>query len=156
MHRRGFTLVEMVTAVAVVGIGIGIFYTVFLQNWWAFDDQFSRINLWQDANEIARLITDDVRASSRLAVTTNEDVKTATLILPDGSSIVYSMNREEVLQRTKGGTTSILSQNVDFQESSFIAAQNSLKLTLTLWDTVFGRRVEVSTSTQVFPRCTSC
>ena len=157
MHKRGMTLVEIVTVIAVIGVGIGIFYTTFLQNWWAFDDQLTRINLWQDANEITRLFTDDARASRQLAVATTTDVSTATLTLPDGSSVVYSMRANGIFEITRAGATAILSQNVDFNNSSFEQVGNSLRLVLTLNDDIlFGRRVAVTTSTQAFSRCIAC
>ncbi len=159
MPRRrtaGFTLVEMITVLAIFGIGSALFYATFMNNWRVLDDQLVRVNLWQDANSIVGSVSGNGRGTRTMSVFEDSVSKTVNLELYDSSSIVYTMTSNGRLEMTKGGATVLLTDRVDFSHSSFESFQNSLKFTLTLQDESFGRIILVETSTQVFPRCATC
>ena len=152
-YRKGnkaFTLIEIITVVAIIGITSALFYVTFLLNWAGFYNQISRVNLWQDANDII----DDVSSCGKLArsAAVSSNHKVLTLNLPDGTSSVYSIISGSPygwLQKAAGGTTKILSKNIGFTDSSFDATTYSFIINLALKDKVFNRNIDVKTSTEI-------
>ncbi|OPX30935.1 MAG: hypothetical protein B1H08_00190 [Candidatus Omnitrophica bacterium 4484_171] len=152
-YRKGnkaFTLIEIITVVAIIGITSALFYVTFLLNWAGFYNQISRVNLWQDANDII----DDVSSCGKLArsAAVSSNHKVLTLNLPDGTSSVYSIISGSPygwLQKAAGGTTKILSKNIGYTDSSFDATTYSFIINLALKDKVFNRNIDVKTSTEI-------
>ena len=155
-RREGFTLVEMITVLAIFGIGSALFYTTFVNNWRILDDQLVRVNLWHDANSIVGSVSGNGRGARTISLFEDPVSKTATLELYDTSIVVYTMSSNGRLVMTKGGATELLTDRVDFTLSSFESFQNSLKFILVLQDDSFGRKITATTSTQIFPRCATC
>ncbi len=151
MRKRGFTLVELVTVVAIIGISSAIFFSVFLLNWTALDGDIERTNLWQDANEIIDRISLDVRIAT--AIDVSADGKTLTLT-QGGGDVVYSFTSDGRCLYTSDATTEVLSEDVNYDGSLFEEneAHTSVTVTLDLQKDVLGRNVEVATSTEVYSR----
>lgn len=154
MNRiRGFSLVEIVTVLAVIGIGIGLFYSVFFLNWSLFEKQLTLVDLGQEADRIMEMISFDARVANQINV--SPDKRTATFIFRDINGnivniITYTLILPDQIQRGN----QILSENIDFADSSFEEVGNSLVVELLLEDDVFGQSVNLPVKTQVFSRRT--
>ncbi len=164
MNRKAFTLVELITVVVIIGIGIGFFYATFLNNWRALEDQDAQRNLWQDMNLISETITADARRANAVLVAANG--LSAQFIFPASSGLVnvtYSINGLNLL-KIQGASNVILSRNVELDppapapDSLFVGTSNALRLDLTLSDSqnIFGPAVRVTSSIFISPRCASC
>lgn len=154
MRKSSFTLVELVTVVAVIGIGSALFYLIFILNWSSFDNLIARVDLRQEANQIIEKISFEGRWAERKNIPHD---KTLVLFFPDGTSTTYTFTSEGELQRLRGTTITILSRNVDFSNSSFEdevggVEVNSFIVNLVLEEDVFGRRIEVRSSTEIYLR----
>lgn len=151
LSLTGFTLVEMLTVLAVIGIGMGLFYSVFYLNWSSFEKQLALIDLGQEANRIIETISFDGRIISDIDVA--EDSKTVNLTSRDLdgnilSSITYVITGQGQICRDG----QILSENIEFDNSSFTKVGNSLVVELLLTDDVFGQGVQLPVKTQIFAR----
>lgn len=146
MYKKSFTLVEMITVLAIIGVGSGLFYFVFFMNFASFDSQIASIDLWQNTNEITEKISLDVRFAEDINFIDNKNV---ILSFPSGEPVTYTITPEGNFQRIRGEIVSTLSQNIDFANSFFNETSQSLIVTLTLQDYVFGKKVEVKTATEV-------
>ena len=152
VSRRSFTLIEMITVLAIIGISGALFYSVFFLNWSGLYNEISRVNLWQDANSII----DDLSLSGRLAksAVVSSDKKTLTLKFPDSTQAVYSIINGSPygsLQETKGSVTKTFSENIDYTNSSFDVTTSlySFIVNLDLKDRVFNRNIDVKTSVEI-------
>lgn len=148
---RSFTLVELITVLVIVGIGTGLFYSVLFVNWSSYEKQLSLIDLQMEADLIMEMISTDVKAAQLFTV--SGDNKSVVLFFPaGGSTVTYSLMNNGRMQKTSLGNTNILSENIDYINSSFNRAGDALEVNLTFNERIFGRRVELGTSTQIVPR----
>ncbi len=147
-----FTLAELVTVLAVIGIGIGLFYSVFFVNWASLDKQTCLVDLQQEADSISDKVSFDGKLAQSLAVAA--DAKSVVFSFRNGvpPPITYSFLNTGQFQRTVNGVTDTISDRVDYAQSSFAKDGNSLILNLSLFDSVFGKRVNLEVSTRIIPR----
>ena len=149
--KRGLTLIEIVTVLAVIGIGIGLFYSIFYLNWSSFEKQLALVDLGQEADRIMETISLDGRLVTDIQVSENN--KIVTLILRDLEGdvvdiITYTITGQGQIRRND----QILSKNIGFDDSFFRRQGSSLVVELLLRDDVFGQGVELPVQTQIFPR----
>ena len=149
--KKGFTLIEIVTVLAIISIGIGLFYSIFYLNWSSFEKQIALVDLGQEADRIMETISLDGRVVTEIHV--EADNKTATLTLRDlegniVDTITYAITGRGQIQRND----QILSENIQFADSFFRREGNSLVVELLLIDDVFGQSVQLPVQTQIFPR----
>lgn len=148
--KRGFTLVEIITVLAIIGVGIGLFYSVFLLNWFSYDREIVFTNLWTEMSEIIQRISFDARFANNMNLVNDKEVIFSFF---ENSSVTYTMTPAGILQRVDdGGISTILSQNLLYSNSSFVIEGGYLKMNLTLVDKTFRGDVVVKTSTKVCPR----
>jgi len=152
MRRKvGFTLVELIAVLAIIGTGASLFFSTFLLNWEYFEKEVVRVNLQQEATEILAKLCSEVRFAQSVDI--SADSKTLTISYPTGNSIVYTFTSSGQLQRTEGTTTTIVCEDIDYNNSSFTQGDsNSLIINLKLIEDVFGESVNIVVSTQLFPR----
>ena len=153
-NRKGFTLVELLTVVIIIGIASGIFYSVFALNWKAMDGFMSRANLWQEIN----VILDDMRfygrQSASMTITNSGTTKSVVLTGLDGlMTATYSMDQNgEFRVIDKIGRNEVLSRNVDFAKSQFGSDVHALEVEVALIDDNFGQKIHARSSTEIFLR----
>jgi prepilin-type N-terminal cleavage/methylation domain-containing protein len=149
LGKRGFTLVEIIVVLVIIGIGMSLFYSVLFMNWTSLEKQTCLVDLQMEADNIINMISSDGRGSRQILV--NPDGKGVTFNYPTWApapTIVYSLTPQG--QITKDGN--VISSNIDFNNSNFSKSLSALVINLLLQDTVFGRRVTLPVSTQVYPR----
>ncbi len=152
--KKGFSLVEIVTVVAILGISIGIFYTVFFMNWESFESFIARADLSQELDEMVDKVVYDGRFAKQVNVNQSSNIKQAAFIDPDGKLLgVYTIKDtgEFVISRT-GQNDYTASTRVDFTNSNFNRQGKSFLLTLALKDQVLGHPVTLSSATEIYPR----
>lgn len=152
MSLAGFTLVEIIAVLAIIGIGIGLFYTVLYVNWTSFEQQLSLIDLQMEADMILERIVFDGKFANQFAVTS--DQKSVTLSFLDGTNVIYTLTPTGGITRFDSGSGSlfVIAQNIDFTPSSFQSQGNYLQTTLTFVADILGNRVELNVATQIMPR----
>lgn len=150
--KKSFTLTEIVTVLVVIGIGLSLFYSVFLLNWSSLDREVARINLWQDANKVIDRISFEGRVARNISFINSKSV-TFSFLEVATAPVTYTITPGGEFQRSQGVATSTLSQNIDYANSLFeVTTGGSLEVTLTLQEDVFGKRIEVKTYTEILPR----
>ncbi len=149
-NKRGISLVEILTVLAIVGIGSGLFYSVFYVNWIAFEKELALADLQLEADEIMEAVAIDVRYSVDFIVA--EGGKEVAIQLPQDVIVTYTVTEAGEVSRTKDETTKIFSPRADYDASIFTDIGNYLAFDLTLFDTIAGHRLALSVSTQAYPR----
>ena len=151
---HAFTLIELLTVIAILGVLVSVTHIVFMTNWMANHDRIARADLWQEANTIMEYVSLDGRQSRTIAVTPSAGVNTAVLTDKDGGTLAaYVMNSKGEFQMSRGGGSfKTLSTHLDFVNSSFSNNGKALSLHLVLTDRIWNRIINVDTSTEVYPR----
>lgn len=168
MNRRGFSLIEMVTVLAVVGTLVGVIYSVFITNGQNFQDQITRADLLQEANLIFEQMTDDARAAKRFDINTGttdggDQQKSVAIIDFDDNEVRYVITElsadRTIIERQPIGDdpdnlppAQLLSDQVVIDTSDFVADGNSLTINLALASNTFHRQVQVLASTEIYSR----
>jgi len=150
---RGFSLVEMLCSVIILGILVAVFYSVFLSNWKVMEEYSTRAALWQDMDVIIDQFTDNARQASSFEVSV--DKKEARFFNRGVLALTYNLRANGSCDVTPtGGAATTLTDRVDFTRSTFDNTNEgrSLVINLALTDQVFERGVTIETSTEIYPR----
>lgn len=151
-NQKAFTLVEIIVVVLIIGVLGGVLYTIFFTNWFAFEDRIARANLWSEVDVIFETISSEARNQDQITVNGNPCGSVAILAGGSAQPIIYTMNNNGDLTVNRGAGDIVLTNHLDFANSSFCAEGEALRINLTLEDQLITRRVEIRTSTEVFPR----
>ncbi len=156
LSRKGFTLIEMVTTLAIVGIASALFYMIWVTNVSTMENHISRADLWNDANAIVERLSVDVREASQITLNgQGTPTQTATLRDAQGNLLAtYRMSNAGVfeVQPAGAGNFTILTGFVDYANSSFALIGKGLALNLTLFDRPLHHLVSINASTEIYPR----
>lgn len=149
--KYGFSLVELITVLAILGTGLSVFYSVFFINWSSLEEQIRMVDLQMDADRIIETVAFDSKIAKGIVV--DNTGKLATINFLSGNSVNYSFTPQGNFMREFNATTTVISNNIDFTNSSFVQDIDSLLVNLTLMDNVLGRRrIELEVSSRFFPR----
>ncbi len=154
-NPRGTSLVEVLMAVIIFGICVGIFYSVFYLNWQAFDRYIAKADFSQELDRIVDSIALDARFAQRIEVpaTAAGEDKTATMMAPDGTAVAtYSMMNDGRMMLSRQGVVSLLTDKLDFPVSDFDQDGNAVTVKVGLIDQLFGRTVTLDAATEIYPR----
>jgi len=154
-RNKGITLVELVMALAILGVTVSILYMVFFSNWRAYEDRIARANLWTEANEIMETMTMDGRVAHQINVSQQQDGSFVTTFVDtlDQPIATYVMTDDGRFQVARAqGEFRTISEYLVLERSSFIKDGESLNMTLALQDNVFGKPVGVQTAIEIYPR----
>lgn len=153
-NNKGFTLIEILTVLVIFMVLGGVFYTVFVTNWFAFEDRIVRSNLWHEANEIVETITADGRFAQTIDVFT-DGTGNKSAVLNDSLNqpvATYLITADGRFQINKSGVVKTLSDNLNAVQSGFIKQGRGLRVQLALEELILKRVIHVGTSTEIFPR----
>lgn len=149
----GVTLVELMTVMVILGVSVSMFYTVWFSNWQTFDYHTAIADLWFDANKIAEEVSMDGRAASLITVDTSQ--KSVIFVNSLGTTTAsYLINSTGQFIITRGASTTIVSQRIDFNNTNFVQRGSGLRVDLFLVDEeVLGQAdAEIETHIEIFPR----
>ncbi|MCM8827455.1 MAG: hypothetical protein NC904_08090 [Candidatus Omnitrophica bacterium] len=153
MGKKSFTLVEIITVLVIVGISIGLFYSVFYVNLVSLDKETTSLNLWEESKEIVEKISFDGKICGRIELISEKEI---AFIFLDHSEVRYIFSEDgQLIRKTLGdmGENVIISSNINYDGSKFdLDNDRVLILELTLEEDVLGKPVTVSTSTQIMLR----
>ncbi len=155
MKKKSFTLIEILTTLIIIGIVGTMLFSIIFLGWVSFESEIARINLWEEANQIIDSFSINAHASaSEIYSSPKKDHFFDKVIFNflDGNFITYEVTSKGEFKVSKGISPQILSQNLVYEKSGFLKKPNSLVLKLTLEDKVFGKKIKVETSTEIFPR----
>ncbi|MDD5449487.1 MAG: prepilin-type N-terminal cleavage/methylation domain-containing protein [Candidatus Omnitrophica bacterium] len=150
MRRRGITLVEIAVVLAIIGIGLVLFYSVCFMNWMSLEQQMSVVDLQMEADIIVSMISNDAKLSRQIIVDPSGKAVTFNYPVfdPPVGTIVYSLTPQGQITRND----TVISSYIDFNNSSFAKDSSALVVNLLLTGASFGRRLELPVSTEVYPR----
>lgn len=155
MNQKGFSLVELVTVLAIVGVVSGILYTVFFMNWQAFDMNIAQADLGAEYEQAVETIVNDSRFARQINVTKAATNYSATFIGQDGLNFgTYTIknNGQLTLKRSDTSPEIVLTSKLDYAQSEFKKNGSALRMTLAFTDQVFTRPVSLKSSVDVYPR----
>ena len=137
-YTAGFTLVEMLSVIAITMIMGSLFYTTFIMNWQGLDDGLNQTELWTEADMIADDMTYYGRAGKQFDV--SSDSKSVTIIYPDlAQNISYTITSTPTggqLARVTASGETVLSYYVSYPNTSFtLDSLNTLVVNLQLQNT---------------------
>lgn len=150
--KRGFTIVEIITVLAIIGIGMGLFYSVFFVNWSSFEKQLTLIDLQMEADNIIEMLSFDAKFARQFTVTNGKQIDFSFCDPTNNTPLTYALTTPGEIQKTQGSTTQVISEYIDYNNSSFTRTGDYLQVDLRLRDDVLGREVELDISTQISPR----
>ena len=152
-HTKGFTLVEIVMVLAILGVAMLSFYTVFFMNWQAFDSTVSQADFNQDLDGIVDRIALDGRHAAQIILTNTATTQQAAFVDINSTMLgTYTLQNNGVLTLTTPNGNQVLSDKLDFNNSNFSQQGKSILVKLTLTNSVFGRPVNLTSSTEIFQR----
>jgi prepilin-type N-terminal cleavage/methylation domain-containing protein len=148
-NKKGFSLVELLTVVIIIGISIGLFYTTFYYNWLTMNTYTARADLMQEMDQVIDVVTEKVREADDFTISTSPTLSTVTLS-PSGQVLSFDSTGQFLFQN--GPSIQNLSYSVDSANSSFTSDTGALNLQLTLREPTPGQDAILSTFIQVYPR----
>lgn len=161
-NKKGISLVEIVTVIAILGVSIGLFYTVFVINWKAFEQFIAQANLSQDMNAIVEKISADGRFAKDIQYLDNGTIKQVTFTYPDTTPpTTYRVTSSGSFVVFKNGKTTILSNLVDFSKTAFarrdsngniIGNNRFMSMDITMTDNVLGLVLTLRSITDIYTR----
>jgi prepilin-type N-terminal cleavage/methylation domain-containing protein len=143
--KRSFTLVELVTVLAIIGVSMGLFYSVFFLNWVSFIKETVLNDLVLEMDRVLETLSLDVKMAERLEVLDNNNF---ILTLPNNHRIEYRLLPEGIIQRNGQNLAEFLNP----EHSFFQVMGRSLVVELLFEDDVLGQRIQLPARTQIFLR----
>jgi len=143
--KRSFTLVELVTVLAIIGVSMGLFYSVFFLNWVSFIKETVLNDLVLEMDRVLETLSLDVKMAERLEVLDNNNF---ILTLPNNHQIEYRLLPEGIIQRNGQNLVEFLNP----EHSFFQVMGRSLVVELLFEDDVLGQRIQLPARTQIFLR----
>ena len=151
--RGGFTLTEIMAALLITGVGVGLFGTVFVNNWSAYEERIRRANMWSEATQLFESMSTVGRNSRVINVTRTPAVVSATFMNADPTIITtFTIAADGTVSRVLGADIKIFSTRAVLADSDFTKNGKDLIVDLVLRDTIFVRNINITAATEVSPR----
>lgn len=151
LSSAGFTLFEMICSMVIIGIMVGVFYSVFLSNWSVMENYSTRAYMWQDMDALIDSVSVDAREAARIDV--SADQKTAVFFDQDNKPLVtYVMGADKSFVKKRSGVDQALTAMLVYDQSSFLKRGRSVIVRVSMGEDVFNRGVGIATSTEIYPR----
>ncbi len=155
MNNKGFTLVETVTVLVIIGIFISFFYTLWFLNWQACEGFLARADFGQEMDHTIDQIADDGRFAKTITVGNTDTTKETTITDPSGNVSKYTMSNNGQLTITRGlNAPETVTEKLDYANSNFAQDTNGagLIVTIAMTDQIFGHPVALSSEITIYPR----
>lgn len=149
MRKRGFSLIEVMVVMIIIVIGLGLFYSVFYINTASFDNQVTRVNSWEEVNDILDRISKDIKNAYKVIL---EDDKNIVLRFIDDEDIKYSITDNGQIQILKETGVYNLASNINYEESFFREDLSAIVINVVIEDNVLGKKIKIKGVTEVIPR----
>ncbi len=155
-NQRGFTLTEIILVLVIFAIGFGLFNSVFINNWFAYEDRIKRANLWSEANLFFEDMSFEGRNSRLIEIANGPDSKTVTFTSTDSPPVltVFTLTSAGTMSRARGNMSKDYGTHADFAacDFSFGIDRKDVLVNLKLKDTIFTRDIHITTSTEIMAR----
>lgn len=151
--NKGFSLTEIVVVILIFGVGVGLFNTVFINNWRAYEDRIARANLWTEANQFFEAMSVEGRNARIITVTTTANAKTVDFTNVASNAITtFVITDTGELRRIQNAETRIFGTHANFAQSNFTRNNRSLVVALHLQEIVLKHTVNILASIEILPR----
>jgi prepilin-type N-terminal cleavage/methylation domain-containing protein len=113
-NDRGFTLVEVIVVVVVLGLTVGVLAAAMRVGVQAGMSSNARLDLAHDAEQLALIITDDIANANTVDTAAAACVASPVIRMVSGSQIAYRVNADHSLTRhdCAAGTQRIIARNL--------------------------------------------
>jgi prepilin-type N-terminal cleavage/methylation domain-containing protein len=150
--KKGFTLIESLTALAIIGFFMLFFYTLFFLNWQACEQFLAQAEFGQEMDQIMGQIAGDGRYSVAININNNANMKQVDFTDPNGNVSKYTMNDNGQLTIAHGQEVETITDKLDFADSSFVQDNQAIVVKIVLSDEIFGYPVALATQTEIYSR----
>ena len=142
-RRRSLTLIELLVVVAIVGVGIGLFYSILFTNWLFYNSEISRLDLQEDSESVFMALEEDIMEAGKLKLfSAGVPLSTITLLYISRPEITYTIANDGQLIRSVGGQSVVLTRRLEPGTSFFQTDfQNSVICNLIFLDRPLGKAV---------------
>jgi prepilin-type N-terminal cleavage/methylation domain-containing protein len=151
---KGFTLTEIIVTVLLVGVGVGLFNGVFVNNWSAYEDRIKRANFSSEITQLFEAMSIEGRNSRLIDLTNTASEKTAVFTNAADSTKVTTFKITDTgsITSTRGVTVKTFSTHADFANCTFTKNGKGLVVDLKLKDNLFNRDITTTASIEILPR----
>ena len=151
--NSGFTLTEILVVIVLFGVGIGLFNTIFINNWNAYEDRIKRANLWTEANQFFEQMSIEGRNAKLISVTITANAKIADFTNAASDAITsFIITNTGELRRVKNAETKIFGTHADFAQSYFTENGKDLAVELRLEEIALTHTIHITAAIQVLAR----
>jgi prepilin-type N-terminal cleavage/methylation domain-containing protein/uncharacterized repeat protein (TIGR01451 family) len=151
-NKSAFTLVEIITSLAIIGVFMAFFYSLYVLNWQACQQIIFGADMGQDMEEIVDQIGGDARNSQAINLVSPQEV---VFTEPTGGSVTYTIsvldNGRNQISVTRVGVTDVLSQSLT-AASTFSMDGSNIVVNMVMQESNLGQPVTLVSQTEFFPR----
>lgn len=142
-NKKGFTLVELVIVITIVGISAAIVGTILLGTVKAWTFKFNRSDILWDGRMAINRIVREIRTVRNNASVTTASSSQFRFIDSANIDIIYSLSSTN-LNRTENGTANLLAENVSSLSFTYYDAAGTVIPSPTVSPTTNIKRVRVN------------
>lgn len=137
-RRGGFTLIELIVVIVLIGIFFSFFCMVFFGNWIAYNREILQIDLQFEARQALAKICKHIRNSDAVTILDPQSFDILDIEKIDEETSVekttsYRIQQGQIIYSVDGGPEIVLCQNIDKANSKFSwSGPKSIAIVITL------------------------
>jgi len=159
INKNGFSIVEIITVLAIIGVFIAFFYTLLFLNWEACNRFLAQADFGQDMDTAIDAIANDARLSKDFNISnTASSVQVVFNDVNENPISTYVMYSNGEMTETRPGLSSvILTENLNYANSNFVSSAinpGNLVVNISMIDQnqLFGHPIILNSQTELYPR----